>query len=106
MIVECKSCRNRYRIDRGLFRKNSAKVRCSGCGFVFKAIVTPTESGFGFNDLLLAKKNWDNKVIAISNQKGGVAKTSTCLNLGVSLSIMNKKVLMIDFDTQANLSLR
>jgi chromosome partitioning protein len=45
------------------------------------------------------------QVIAVSNQKGGVAKTSTCLNLGMSLALLNKKVLLIDFDTQSNLTL-
>lgn len=45
------------------------------------------------------------KIIAICNRKGGVAKTSTVLNLGVSLAMLDKRVLVVDFDTQANLSI-
>ena len=43
--------------------------------------------------------------IAISNQKGGVAKTTTCLSLGAALAEMGHSVLMVDLDPQANLTL-
>ena len=47
----------------------------------------------------------DTQVIVLANQKGGVAKTTTTLNLGVALSEQGKRVMAVDLDPQGNLTM-
>ena len=56
---------------------------------------------------LLAVKGSDplGQVIAFANQKGGVAKTTSTLNLGVALAERGKRVLAVDLDPQSNLTM-
>ena len=44
------------------------------------------------------------KIIAVANQKGGVAKTTSVINIGAGLALKGKKVLLVDTDNQSHLS--
>lgn len=102
MIIICDKCTTRFQLDVSLIKKTLFKVRCSKCKHVFSVDTSLKEEVY---ELKQTNIESERKVFAICNHKGGVAKTSTCLNLGAALSMSGKRVLLIDFDVQANLSL-
>jgi chromosome partitioning protein len=106
MLVVCPNCQTRYQLDDGKITGATFSARCAKCKQVFSAYNPVQVEQVQFLDLEAARKNFDHDhIITVSNQKGGVAKTSTCLNLGLSLALHEKRVLLIDFDIQANLTI-
>jgi len=108
MIVVCESCNSRLKIDESRLTSSikSFSVRCPSCRHTATVFlpeqvqdVAPAQAYESQNRARAGT------TIVITNQKGGVAKTSTCLNLGLSLALSEKRVLLIDFDVQANLTI-
>lgn len=103
MIIQCPSCKTRFRLDeQTLAGKASIQVRCSRCRHIFTVEAKPGDE----KPLALdaAQEVRGARVVTFSNQKGGVAKTTSCLCIGSALARLGNRVLLVDFDTQANLT--
>lgn len=105
MIVVCQHCETRYSVAEEKVKGNSFLARCTRCGNIFSAYRPVSVQQIEFLDFPGARTAKRTHITAVSNQKGGVAKTSTALNLGAALANAGQKVLLVDFDIQANLSL-
>lgn len=111
MIIMCENCIKKFKIDNKLIKESGSKVRCSDCGHVFTAYRPASASQEpppSYNPQPpppYTGNGSSGNVISVSNQKGGVAKTTTCLNLGISLALLDQRVLLIDFDVQSNLTI-
>ena len=111
MIISCKNCASKFNVNEALIRESGSKVRCSQCKRVF-TVQRPSAATDKAVEKEITQINKGPspamkrpcRIISFSNQKGGVSKTTTCLNLGASLAMLNWRVLMIDFDVQASLT--
>ena len=103
MIITCDNCKTRYKVADDIINKPALKVRCHKCNNRFMVYKNDSsDDSFLLQDEVFPD---DHRIITMSNQKGGVAKTTSCLNLAVALARMGKKVLLVDFDVQANLTM-
>jgi chromosome partitioning protein len=105
MIITCEQCETRYKVADELITQSIFKVKCSKCGRVFTVHKPEEIEPLDLPEEAVLPAVAAHKIISVSNQKGGVAKTSSALNLGMALAMRGKRVLLVDFDMQASLTI-